>query len=100
MAMTIHLPDDLRQFIRAEIDASRYATESEILVDAISRLKLSRERGFDTGDTPPVNDRGPIWEVAREISRSIAPADIEKLPVDGAMQHDHYVHGLLKRGER
>ena len=41
-------------------------------------------------------DRRPIWEVVKEITDSIPEEEWEKLPKDGAMNHDHYLYGTPK----
>lgn len=39
----------------------------------------------------------PLWEIAAEISSQVPLEEWEKLPADGAEQHDHYLYGLPKR---
>ena len=39
----------------------------------------------------------PLWEIAEEISAQVALEEWEKLPADGAEQHDHYLYGSPKR---
>jgi hypothetical protein len=39
----------------------------------------------------------PIWEVAAELRASIPAKEWDKLPKDGASQHDHYIYGTPKR---
>jgi len=39
----------------------------------------------------------PIWEIAEEISAQVPLEEWEKLPTDGAEQHDHYLYGSPKR---
>lgn len=39
----------------------------------------------------------PLWEIAQEISSQVPLEEWEKLPADGAKQHDHYLYGSLKR---
>jgi hypothetical protein len=38
-----------------------------------------------------------IWEIADELLESIPKEELERLPVDGAAQHDHYIYGTPKR---
>ncbi len=49
-------------------------------------------------DREPVRGtKRPIWEVIAERARAV-PADVvERLPEDGASQHDHYIYGWPKR---
>ena len=39
----------------------------------------------------------PLWEIAQEISSQVPLEEWEKLPADGAEQHDHYLYGSPKR---
>jgi hypothetical protein len=39
----------------------------------------------------------PFWEIAEEISSQVPLEEWEKLPADGAEQHDHYLYGSPKR---
>ncbi len=42
----------------------------------------------------------PFWEIAQEISSQVPLEEWEKLPADGAEQHDHYLYGSPKRDHR
>jgi hypothetical protein len=44
----------------------------------------------------PENVR-PIWEIITELSAQVPMEEWEKLPSDGAEQHDHYLYGSPKR---
>ena len=39
----------------------------------------------------------PLWEIAEEISSHVPLEEWQKLPADGAEQHDHYLYGSPKR---
>jgi ssDNA-specific exonuclease RecJ len=39
----------------------------------------------------------PIWEKIREIAKQVPEEEWDRLPVDGAEQHDHYLYGVPKR---
>lgn len=39
----------------------------------------------------------PLWEIAEEISAQVPLEEWEKVPADGAEQHDHYLYGSPKR---
>jgi hypothetical protein len=39
----------------------------------------------------------PIWERILERSAAIPDEEWDKVPVDGAEQHDHYIYGTPKR---
>ncbi|GAG79000.1 unnamed protein product [marine sediment metagenome] len=40
----------------------------------------------------------PIWEVIEEIISDVPPEEFDKLPRDGATEHDHYIYGTAKKG--
>jgi hypothetical protein len=39
----------------------------------------------------------PIWEVIAERVQQIPEEELEKLPHDGAENHDHYLYGAPKK---
>lgn len=39
----------------------------------------------------------PLWETIQEISSRVPLEEWERLPADGAEQHDHYLYGSPKR---
>jgi antitoxin component of MazEF toxin-antitoxin module len=41
--------------------------------------------------------RRPIWEEILDLVKDIPPEELDKLPTDGASQHDHYIYGTPKR---
>ena len=42
--MSVQLPDDLRRFVEAELAAGKYASESDLVAEAVRRLRDSWER--------------------------------------------------------
>jgi antitoxin component of MazEF toxin-antitoxin module len=43
--------------------------------------------------------RRPIWEEILDLVKDIPPEELDKPPVDGAAQIDHYLYGAPKRPE-
>jgi predicted DNA-binding antitoxin AbrB/MazE fold protein len=43
--------------------------------------------------------RPPIWERAVALTADAPPEELDKLPIDGASQLDHYLYGAPKRPE-
>jgi len=39
----------------------------------------------------------PIWEVILEIAASHPDEELDKIPHDAALNHDHYLYGTSKR---
>ena len=42
-------------------------------------------------------DQRPMWQVFQEILADVPQSEIDKLPTDGAEQHDHYIYGTPKK---
>ena len=42
-------------------------------------------------------DSRPIWEVIEERVSKLSAETLEKLPIDGAENHDHYLYGAPKK---
>ena len=78
-----------------------------LLDEALEGLKdhvhLGRDNGTANGhetDTPaaaPQEAHIPIWEAFIEASLDIPDEELDRLPPDGAAQHDHYIYGTPKR---
>jgi hypothetical protein len=49
------------------------------------------------GEIPFDETSQPIWEVFEKIMLGVPEEELDKLPVDGAAQHDHYIYGVPKR---
>jgi hypothetical protein len=39
----------------------------------------------------------PIWEVIAERVEAIPEEELDKIPHDGAVNHDHYLYGAAKK---
>jgi putative addiction module CopG family antidote len=96
-------PQPLDQFVARQLASGRYHSYDELVEDAL-RLLQEREAEEDRNgeqDTvtqaPPA--KKPIWEIAEELFGDIPDEEPERLPVDGAAQHDHYIYGTPKRSE-
>jgi hypothetical protein len=40
----------------------------------------------------------PLWEIAADLLKDVPQEVLDRLPTDGAAQHDHYIYGTPKRG--
>ena len=54
-------------------------------------------QGEDRVAPPPPTAPKPIWEQFIAASLDIPDEELDRLPVDGATQHDHYLYGTPKR---
>jgi Arc/MetJ-type ribon-helix-helix transcriptional regulator len=101
--MTIHLPDELRDSIRAEVLKGYFATEDDA-VTAIVREHFRRKAteavttaAPAASETEAVRARKPVWERIQELTADIPDQEWDKLPADLSEQHDHYIYGTPKR---
>ncbi|MBW4580293.1 MAG: hypothetical protein KME42_12075 [Tildeniella nuda ZEHNDER 1965/U140] len=56
-------------------------------------MKSQDSLGYKDEPKPP---HKLIWQVAREIRQNLSAEDLQQLPTDGAVNHDHYVYGIPK----
>ena len=75
----------------------------EALQGLQDQVHLRRENGTATEEATATraaepHDAGtPIWEAFIEASLDIPDEELDRLPTDGATQHDHYIYGTPKR---
>jgi len=100
--MTITLPKDLEGSVRAEVLSGRFASESDLVAEAVRAYLGEHRPGVAVGEPLEAGEREPdsskpIWEVVEEENRSIPPEVWNDLPADLSAQHDHYIYGAPKR---
>jgi Arc/MetJ-type ribon-helix-helix transcriptional regulator len=101
--MTIHLPENLESSIRAVVNSGRFASVDDAMAEATRLLLQQVQQGQEniktpaTGEANRAHERKPIWEEILELSAAVPDEEFDKLPVDGAEQHDHYIYGTPKR---
>jgi hypothetical protein len=99
--MHIHIPDDLNR--RLEQLAKGTGQDVDALVcEAIEQRLAREEQHTKHSDIPPdtgsLEETGtPIWELFEEASLAIPDEEVDRLPTDGSLQHDHYIYGTPKR---
>ena len=50
-------------------------------------------------DNKTPKEHRPIWEVITERMNTLPPEVFDRLPKDGASEHDHYLYGSPKRNQ-
>jgi Arc/MetJ-type ribon-helix-helix transcriptional regulator len=104
--MTVHLPDDLESSIREVVQHGQFASVDDAMAEAARLLLRQVQHGQSRDSSPTPADVGhpadaatrkPIWERILERTATIPDEEWDKLPVDGAEQHDHYIYGTPKR---
>jgi hypothetical protein len=84
---------NLEQAILKKLQTLPDSKQQEVLALVDEMLKEDHE------PSSPKNIR-PIWEIITELSAQVPMEEWEKLPRDGAEQHDHYLYGSPKRTNR
>lgn len=67
------------------------------IADKVKRLSSEQQEEvlqFVEGFEPA---RRRLLDIVREIEETIPDDVLDKLPVDGAKNHDHYLYGALKK---
>ncbi len=95
MTLTVHLPDLLAESLKAEalalgVSPDRYAS------GIVERALSTTANPSPSEQSVNVRRTEPFWE--RITDRMITlPAEVfERLPTDGAAQHDRYLYGAPK----
>lgn len=100
--MTITLPKDLEGSVRAEVLRGRFASENDLVAEAVRAYLDARPpegaaaEPLETGKKAPTPSK-PIWEVIEEENRSIPSEVWDDLPADLSARHDHYIYDEPKR---
>jgi hypothetical protein len=84
---------NLEQAILEKLQSLPDKRQEEVLALVEAMLKENHEA------RPRENVR-PIWEIITELSAQVPMEEWEKLPRDGAEQHEHYLYGSPKRTNR
>jgi putative addiction module CopG family antidote len=96
-------PLPLDQFVERQLASGRYPNYDALVEDA---LRLLQERESEAAHVngeaeeaapTPARPHKPIWEIAAELLADVPEEVLNRLPVDGAAQHDHYIYGTPKR---
>lgn len=92
----------MTQLLKKAIDAlssldNLSEEEQRNLAAEILELVESAKTHHIKAGAEKVGDDRPIWEVIDELGQGIPEEELERLPEDGAAEHDHYIYGTPKR---
>ncbi len=92
--MNVPLSEHWQRFVAEQVRTGRFPSEAAVLEEALALLKR-QERG-------PVQHKAlkgtmSIGEIIDELMSGVPNDVLDRLPVDGAEQHDHYIYGPPKR---
>jgi hypothetical protein len=74
---------------------------STLIAKALERLQEDERpnrmhgnsNGGDKKESPQTEGHKPIWEKFADAFKDVPEEELNRLPVDGAAQHDHYIYG-------
>ncbi|WP_406694254.1 ribbon-helix-helix domain-containing protein [Singulisphaera sp. Ch08] len=97
--MTIRLPGDLERSILEEVHSGHFASVDDAMAEAVRLLLRQRDQSRVRPETAGTGEQvhKPIWQEIAEIAATVPNEEWDKLPADGAEQHDHYIYGTPKR---
>ena len=87
MNIVIELPDEKVAAWKAEADAHGLTIERWLQDVADKQLSTANGKGGDV----------PVWEAILNNMKDVPREDFERLPRDGASEHDHYLYGHPRR---
>jgi Arc/MetJ-type ribon-helix-helix transcriptional regulator len=94
--MDVPLSDHWLRFVREEVESGRFPSEAAVLEEALALLRR-REHGHAPDRAAGATGARPIGEIIDELMGDVPDEVLDRLPADGAAQHDHYIYGTPKR---
>lgn len=93
MTITLPLPP------QEEAKLIALARARGLSTDALVREALDKILADLPDQVPQTHETRPIWEVILDNMKDVPPEEFERLPKDGANEHDHYLYGHPKRNQ-
>jgi hypothetical protein len=91
MTITIRLSDEQAAALQAQ------AAEEGLTLD-IWLQRLAQQYADARSSSSRTTSR-PVWELVSDRMKILSPEAFERLPHDGASEHDHYLYGSPKRNQ-
>ena len=92
MTVTIELSDEQAAALQAQ------AAEEGVSVDVLLQ-RIAEQYAQSRLSLVDLQTNLPVWEVITERMKAVPPEVFERLPHDGASEHDHYLYGSPKRNQ-
>ncbi len=96
--MNVNLSEHWDSFIRSRVQSGRYASEGEVLDEALRLLRQSEE-GQAPADRPVAATSLPAWRRVLDHMNAVPDEVFDRIPADSSEQLDHYIYGTPKRPE-
>ena len=94
--MNVPLSEHWQRFVREEVQSGRFPSEAAVLEEALALLE-QREQQQSPSRRQNGTSTKPIGEIIDELMSDVPDEVLDRLPVDGAAQHDHYIYGTPRR---
>jgi putative addiction module CopG family antidote len=92
------LPPHLARFAEAEVAAGHFTSVEEVVEAGLEMLQKREEHDAALEEPAPTNPpRAPFWTAFTAQVHALPEEVFERLPEDGASEHDHYLYGAPKR---
>jgi hypothetical protein len=74
------------------------SASNELIEAVLSFLKFAKAATVYNRQEPtlPAQAGKSLWQIADDFIKDLPASELEKLPKDGAEQHDHYIYGTEK----
>ena len=95
--MTINVSQDVENAINAAVQSGQFSSAGEMIDKLVRQYAEHTQQPQPSGQEASARAHKPIWEEILELTADVPDEEFDKLPVDGAEQHDHYIYGTLKR---
>lgn len=96
--LLVSLSQETGKSITALIEEALEGLREHVYPDSANgELNGNRTRVAQESTGQPEQSDKPIWETFIEASLEIPDEELDRLPTDGATQHDHYIYGMPKR---
>ena len=93
MTVTIQLSDEQAAVLEAQ------AAQEGLTVDAWLQRMAEQYAQVRPSSSTASPDQRPIWEIIADRMKAVPAEVFERLPQDGASEHDHYLYGSPKRNQ-
>jgi hypothetical protein len=93
VTVTIQLSDEQAAVLQAQ------AAQEGLTVDAWLQRMAEQYALAPPPSSTSLPDQRPIWEIIAERMKTVPAEVFERLPQDGASEHDHYLYGSPKRNQ-
>jgi hypothetical protein len=94
MTIEIHSPE-LETLILERMKGGSFRDVEDISMQALTSTAPANERPVSSTNEEP--SPKPFWRAFTERVHGVPSGVFERLPTDGASEHDHYLYGSPKR---